>query len=85
MRNGVGHIVDVIEGSMEDVMLPGKVDVIISKWMSYFLVRESMFNSVICALDRFFFKANANHVSQSCKNVVSTNQVWSRIAKVARL
>lgn len=30
-----------------------KVDVIISEWMGYFLLRESMFDSVICARDRF--------------------------------
>jgi len=29
------------------------VDVIISEWMGYFLVRESMFDSVICARDRW--------------------------------
>lgn len=51
--NGVSHIVEVIEGSMEDIMLPEKVDVIISEWMGYFLLRESMFDSVICARDRF--------------------------------
>lgn len=29
------------------------VDVIISEWMGYFLLRESMFDSVICARDRW--------------------------------
>ncbi|XP_078169977.1 protein arginine methyltransferase 10 [Carex rostrata] len=51
--NGVEDIVEVIEGSMEDVVLPEKVDVIISEWMGYFLLRESMFDSVICARDRW--------------------------------
>uniref|UniRef100_A0A0D6R564 Protein arginine N-methyltransferase PRMT10 n=1 Tax=Araucaria cunninghamii TaxID=56994 RepID=A0A0D6R564_ARACU len=51
--NGVSHIVDIIGGSMEDVILPEKVDVIISEWMGYFLLRESMFDSVICARDRW--------------------------------
>ena len=55
MGNGVSHIVDVIEGSMEDVMFLEKVDVIISKWMGYFLVRESIFDYVICAHYLFFF------------------------------
>ncbi|KAG6502832.1 hypothetical protein ZIOFF_035120 [Zingiber officinale] len=51
--NDVGDIVEVIQGSMEEVVLPEKVDVIISEWMGYFLLRESMFDSVICARDRW--------------------------------
>ncbi|KAM0944871.1 putative methyltransferase [Dioscorea sansibarensis] len=51
--NSVGDVVQVIEGSIEDVLLPEKVDVIISEWMGYFLLRESMFDSVICARDRW--------------------------------
>jgi protein arginine N-methyltransferase 1 len=51
--NDVADIVEVIQGSMEDVVLPEKVDVIISEWMGYFLLRESMFDSVICARDRW--------------------------------
>ncbi|CDP03411.1 unnamed protein product [Coffea canephora] len=51
--NKLQDIVEVIEGSMEDVALPEKVDVIISEWMGYFLLRESMFDSVICARDRW--------------------------------
>ncbi|CAO2822731.1 unnamed protein product [Amaranthus hypochondriacus] len=51
--NGLEGIVEVIEGSMEDVSLPEKVDVIISEWMGYFLLRESMLDSVICARDRW--------------------------------
>lgn len=49
--NNVQDVVEVIEGSMEDVTLPEKVDVIISEWMGYFLLRESMFDSVIYARD----------------------------------
>ncbi|CAI0543038.1 unnamed protein product [Linum tenue] len=51
--NNVENVVEVIEGSMEDVVLPEKVDVIISEWMGYLLLRESMFDSVICARDRW--------------------------------
>ncbi|XP_008785266.2 protein arginine N-methyltransferase PRMT10 [Phoenix dactylifera] len=51
--NNVGDIVEVVESSMEDVVLPEKVDVIISEWMGYFLLRESMLDSVICARDRW--------------------------------
>ncbi|CAI9782476.1 unnamed protein product [Fraxinus pennsylvanica] len=51
--NNLQDIVEVIEESMEDVILPEKVDVIISEWMGYFLLRESMFDSVICARERW--------------------------------
>ncbi|KAF5482126.1 hypothetical protein F2P56_002718 [Juglans regia] len=51
--NNLEDVVQVIEGSMEEVTLPEKVDVIISEWMGYFLLRESMFDSVICARDRW--------------------------------
>ncbi|KAJ6829758.1 protein arginine N-methyltransferase PRMT10 [Iris pallida] len=51
--NGVADVVEVLEASIEDVDLPEKVDVIISEWMGYFLLRESMFDSVICARDRW--------------------------------
>ncbi|RVW47453.1 Protein arginine N-methyltransferase PRMT10 [Vitis vinifera] len=51
--NNLQDIVEVIEGSVEDVTLPEKVDVIISEWMGYFLLRESMFDSVISARDRW--------------------------------
>lgn len=51
--NGLEGVVEVIEGTVEDITLPEKVDVIISEWMGYFLLRESMFDSVICARDRW--------------------------------
>ena len=51
--NNLQNIIEVIEGSMEEITLPEKVDVIISEWMGYFLLRESMFDSVICARDRW--------------------------------
>lgn len=51
--NGMENIVEVIEGSVEDITLPEQVDIIISEWMGYFLVRESMFDSVIYARDKW--------------------------------
>lgn len=49
--NRLADRVHVIQGSIEEVELPEKVDVIISEWMGYFLVRESMLDSVIAARD----------------------------------
>ena len=49
----LGDVVEVIQGTIETVSLPEKVDIIISEWMGYFLLRESMLDSVLVARDRF--------------------------------
>jgi hypothetical protein len=38
---------------MEDVVLPEKVDVIISEWMGYFLLYETMLPTVLEARDKW--------------------------------
>ncbi|EOD41259.1 hypothetical protein EMIHUDRAFT_53207, partial [Emiliania huxleyi CCMP1516] len=48
--NGVGDVVVVLEGYMEQVTLPEQVDVIVSEWMGYFLLRESMLDPAILAV-----------------------------------
>uniref|UniRef100_A0A915CV98 type I protein arginine methyltransferase n=1 Tax=Ditylenchus dipsaci TaxID=166011 RepID=A0A915CV98_9BILA len=56
-ENKLDHIIEVIHGKVEDVaQLPGgfeKVDVIISEWMGYCLLYESMLNTVIFARDKW--------------------------------
>jgi len=42
-----------LQGKMEDVELPGKVDIIISEWMGYFLLYESMLPTVLKARDKW--------------------------------
>lgn len=51
--NGLSHIIRVIQGTVESIELPCKVDVIVSEWMGYFLLRESMLDSVLFARDKF--------------------------------
>lgn len=51
--NGLGHIITVIQGKVEDIELPEKVDVIISEPMGVLLVHERMMESLIVARDRF--------------------------------
>jgi len=50
---GLDGVVEVIQGVVESVEIPEKVDIIISEWMGYFLLRESMLDSVLVARDRF--------------------------------
>lgn len=51
--NGLGSKITVLQGTVETVELPCKVDVIVSEWMGYILLRESMLDSVLVARDRF--------------------------------
>jgi len=67
--NGVADIVTVIQGAVEDIDLPLEadnlgteddlgdknqvVDIIISEWMGYFLLRESMLDSLVRAREKF--------------------------------
>ena len=50
-RNGLDGVIEVIRGKMEHVSLPEKVDFIISEWMGYGLLFESMLDSVLGARD----------------------------------
>jgi protein arginine N-methyltransferase 3 len=43
----------VIQGKVEEVVIPEQVDIIVSEWMGYALLYESMLDSVLRARDRF--------------------------------
>ncbi|ESO85324.1 hypothetical protein LOTGIDRAFT_179496 [Lottia gigantea] len=53
--NGFKDKIEVIHKRVEDVELPNneKVDVIVSEWMGFYLLHESMLDSVIFARDKF--------------------------------
>jgi protein arginine N-methyltransferase 1 len=51
--NGFDGQIEVIEDAIEDVALPEQVDVIVSEWMGYCLLYESMLLNIIVARDRF--------------------------------
>ena len=61
----MSHIVTVIQGTMETVDLPEKVDIIISEWMGYFLLRESMLDTVLHARDKFLKPGGALYPSHA--------------------
>jgi protein arginine N-methyltransferase 1 len=52
-HNGFSEVIEVIQSSVEDLELNCQVDIIISEWMGYFLLRESMLDSVIRARNRW--------------------------------
>ncbi|KAH3762669.1 protein arginine N-methyltransferase [Pelomyxa schiedti] len=51
--NRFEDVIVLIKGKVEDVELPEKCDVLISEWMGYFLMYESMLDSVITARDKW--------------------------------
>jgi len=55
--NKLDHVVTLIRGKIEEIELPvEKVDVLISEWMGYFLLYETMLPSVIFARDKWLAK-----------------------------
>ena len=52
--NGMADKITLLQGKMEEVTLPyDKVDIIISEWMGYFLLYESMLDTVLYARDKY--------------------------------
>ena len=51
--NGFADRVTVLHDRLEDVELPERVDVIVSEWMGFHLLHESMLDSVLHARDRW--------------------------------
>jgi protein arginine N-methyltransferase 1 len=53
-ENGFEKRITIIQGKVEEVELPVKqVDIIISEWMGYFLLYESMMDTVLHARDKW--------------------------------
>ncbi|PHH61851.1 hypothetical protein CDD81_7779 [Ophiocordyceps australis] len=55
--NGMADKITLVQGKMEEVELPfPSVDIIISEWMGYFLLYESMLDTVLYARDKYLVK-----------------------------
>ncbi|KAF9265191.1 S-adenosyl-L-methionine-dependent methyltransferase [Marasmius fiardii PR-910] len=75
--NDLQAVITVVHGKVEDIDLTellqhssGKVDVIISEWMGYALLYESMLDSVLVARDRFLKPGGVLAPSQ-CKMMLA--------------
>ena len=56
-KNKLSDRITIIKSKVEDVKLPvDKVDIIISEWMGYFLLYESMLDTVLLARDKWLQK-----------------------------
>uniref|UniRef100_A0A7S4PVY9 type I protein arginine methyltransferase n=1 Tax=Alexandrium monilatum TaxID=311494 RepID=A0A7S4PVY9_9DINO len=73
--NGLSSTIRVLQGTVESVTLPCKVDVIVSEWMGYFLLRESMLDSVLVARDKFLKPGGAMFPSHCALYLAPTGQV----------
>ena len=52
--NGMTSKISLLQGKMEEVQMPfPKVDIILSEWMGYFLLYESMLDTVLYARDAY--------------------------------
>ena len=52
-KNELSKVINVMKGKIEEVKITEKVDIIISEWMGYFLLYESMLDSVLWARDKY--------------------------------
>lgn len=57
--NKYEDVIEIVCGKVEEVELPGKVDIIISEWMGYFLLYESMLDTVLYARDKWLVPGGA--------------------------
>lgn len=58
-KNGFEDKITVFKGKMEEIQFPfgeGEVDIIISEWMGYYLLYESMLDCVLWARDKYLNK-----------------------------
>ncbi|KAL3881624.1 hypothetical protein ACJMK2_028040 [Sinanodonta woodiana] len=59
-ENSLSDKITLIKGRLEDIELPvEKVDIIISEWMGYFLLFESMLDTVLYARDKYLSPGGA--------------------------
>lgn len=55
-KNDTKNIIQVIHGRIEEIIVPEEVDVIVSEWMGFYLLHESMLDSVMFARDKYLKK-----------------------------
>jgi hypothetical protein len=56
-RCATATVITLIKGKVEEVTLPvPQVDIIISEWMGYFLLYESMLDTVLVARDKWLVR-----------------------------
>jgi len=78
-NNGLDHIVTLIKDTVETVTLPvDKVDIIISEWMGYFLLFESMLPSVLFARDKWLVEGGIVYPDYAMMYISAAEASWNK-------
>ncbi|XP_063145644.1 protein arginine N-methyltransferase 3 [Candoia aspera] len=82
--NGFEDSICLIKGRIEEVDIPvEKVDVIISEWMGYFLLFESMLDSVIYARDKYLAKGGSVYPDSCTISLVAVSDIAKHTDQLA--
>ncbi|XP_004711656.1 protein arginine N-methyltransferase 3 [Echinops telfairi] len=82
--NKLEDTVLLIKGKIEEVHLPvEKVDVIISEWMGYFLLFESMLDSVLYAKNKYLAKGGSVYPDICTISLVAVSDVSKHAERIA--
>ena len=82
-KNQLSDKITIIKSKVEDVKLPvDKVDIIISEWMGYFLLYESMLDTVLFARDKWLNKDGymlPDHATITLAGIEDTDYKTSKV------
>ncbi|XP_078196888.1 protein arginine N-methyltransferase 3 isoform X10 [Callithrix jacchus] len=82
--NKLEDTITLIKGKIEEVHLPvEKVDVIISEWMGYFLLFESMLDSVLYAKNKYLAKGGSVYPDICTISLVAVSDVNKHAERIA--
>uniref|UniRef100_A0A667I7G0 Protein arginine N-methyltransferase 3 n=1 Tax=Lynx canadensis TaxID=61383 RepID=A0A667I7G0_LYNCA len=81
--NKLEDTVILIKGKIEEVCLPVKVDVIISEWMGYFLLFESMLDSVLYAKNKYLAKGGSVYPDICTISLVAVSDMNKHADRIA--
>lgn len=81
--NKLDHIITLVKSKVEEATLPVEsVDLIVSEWMGYFLLFESMLPSVLFARDKWLVKDGGVYPNQAIMYIAGMETNAYRTAKV---
>ncbi|XP_064423290.1 protein arginine N-methyltransferase 3 isoform X2 [Latimeria chalumnae] len=82
--NNLENTITLVKGRIEEVDLPvEKVDIIISEWMGYFLLFESMLDSVIYARDKYLAEEGSVYPDLCTINLAALGDMKKHADRIA--
>jgi protein arginine N-methyltransferase 1 len=82
-RNGFADRITLVKGKVEEVELPvDQVDIIISEWMGYFLLYESMLDTVLYARDKWLVSGGIMLPDKAVLNVCAIEDAAYKSEKI---